>query len=806
MLQASGARGRLAAAAARGLTPFIDRDDELRLLLNRWEQAREGEGQMISVVGEAGIGKSRLVQRFRERILDTPHTWVECAAAALHQNTPFYTLVELLQQGFRWRGEQTIEERIAGLEARLKLAGVKLDEVVPIIASLLNLPIADRYPPLQMSPDQQRKRLLATIAAWALGTARIQPLVIVFEDLHWIDPSTLEAIQVLAEQNAMASLLVICTSRPEFRPPWSPRAHHAQLTLNRLSARNAREMVSSLTADATLAADTVEAVVERSGGAPLFVEELTRAVLASDDSKLALREIPATLRDSLMARLDRLGEAREVAQVAAVIGPEFSWGLLSAVAATAEEKLAAALKKLAEAGLLLEQGIPPEANYRFRHALIQDAAYQSLLRSKRQSYHRRTAEVLEERFPETIEAQPQLLAHHYSEANLAQQAIAYWQMAGQKAVQRSANAEAVSHFSKGLDLLNGLPDTPERFQQELVLQLALGTPLIATKGFAWPEVGKVFGRARELCQQAGEAPELFPVLWGLWVFYTARAEHEVARELAQQCLRLAERTQDPISLLEAHHALGVTLTGLAEFATGLEHLDQVIGGYDPAEHGSLAFLYGQDPKVVCLSQAAWTLWIHGYPDQALGRNAEAVTLARKLVHPSSLAAALNFGGVVHQLCRDEGAVRECADASIALSTEQEFALWKPWGMMLRGWATTERGGLDEGIAQISEGVTAYRATGAEVMVPYFLGLLAEAYGKTGRTADGLSVLAEAQTVIDRGRERWWEAELYRLKGELTLVQPAGQGSAAQTHKQAKAEEYFLQALNVASHLKAKSLE
>ncbi|MGH7878770.1 MAG: ATP-binding protein, partial [Candidatus Binataceae bacterium] len=490
-----------------------------------------------------------------------------------------------------------------------------------------------------------------------------------------------------------------------------------------------------------------------------------------------MREIPATLRDSLMARLDRLGEAREVAQVAAVIGPEFSWGLLSAVAATAEEKLAAALKKLAEAGLLLEQGIPPEANYRFRHALIQDAAYQSLLRSKRQSYHRRTAEVLEERFPETIEAQPQLLAHHYSEANLAQQAIAYWQMAGQKAVQRSANAEAVSHFSKGLDLLNDLPDTPERFQQELVLQLALGTPLIATKGFAWPEVGKVFGRARELCQQAGEAPELFPVLWGLWVFYTARAEHEVARELAQQCLRLAERTQDPISLLEAHHALGVTLTGLAEFATGLEHLDQVIGGYDPAEHGSLAFLYGQDPKVVCLSQAAWTLWIHGYPDQALGRNAEAVTLARKLVHPSSLAAALNFGGVVHQLCRDEGAVRECADASIALSTEQEFALWKPWGMMLRGWATTERGGLDEGIAQISEGVTAYRATGAEVMVPYFLGLLAEAYGKTGRTADGLSVLAEAQTVIDRGRERWWEAELYRLKGELTLVQPAGQGSA-----------------------------
>lgn len=802
VIQPSGLRGRLAAAATRGLTPFIGREDELRLLLNRWDQAREGEGQVMLVVGEAGIGKSRLVRRFREQITDTPHTWVESAAASLHQNSPFYMIEDMLQQGFRWRGEQGADERIAGLQAALNLANVNLDEGVPLIAPLMNLPIPAGYSPLQMPPDQQRKRLLATIAAWALGTAKIQPLVIVVEDLHWADPSTLEAIQLLAEQNAAASLLLICTARPEFHVPWPLRAHHAQVTLNRLAARGSREMIAQLAAGAVLPVSTVEAVVERSGGIPLFVEELTRTVIESGGLEPALREIPATLRDLLMARLDRLGEAREIAQIAAVIGHEFSWGLLSATAAIEDEKLASSLKILADAELLLEQGVPPEANYSFRHALIQDAAYQSLLRNKRQTLHQRIAQALEERFPDTAEARPQLLAHHYSEANLGHLAIPHWRNAGQKAVQRSANAEAVSHFSKGLELLAAMPETPERIQQELALQLAMGTPLIATKGFASPEVGKVYARARELCQQAGEVPQLFPVLWGMWLFYTARAEHGVARELAEQCLRLAEAAQDSILLLEAHHALGVTLTGLAEFASGLEHLVKVIDSYEPARHESMAFLYGQDPKVVCLSQEAWTQWICGYPDRALKRNNEAITLARKLSHPYSLAAALNFGGIVFQLCGDGGAVRACAERAISLSTEKEFASWKPWALMLQGWSTTQSGQVDEGIAQIRDGVNAYRATGAEVMVPYFLGLLAEAYGNAGQAAEGLGILAEAQAIVDRGRECWWETELYRLKGELTLMNAEGDI----TRPEREAEEYFKQAMTIATRQNAKSLE
>jgi len=802
VIQPSGARGRLAAAAGRGLTPFVGREDELRFILNRWDQVREGEGQVILLVGEAGIGKSRLVQYFHEQIADARHTWVDCAAASLHQNTPFYAVEDMLQQGIRWRGEQNLDERIGGLEASLELAALNLSEAVPLLAPLMNLPVPAKYPPLQMPPEQMRKRLLATIAAWALGIARTQPLVIAIEDLHWADPSTLETIQLLAEQGATAPLFLICTARPEFREPWPLRAHHAHLSLNRLNVRNARKMAARLAEHTKLPADTLEAVVERSGGVPLFVEELVKTVVESGDSRPALLDIPTTLRDSLMARLDRLPEAREVAQVASVIGNEFSWKLLHAIATLGDDKLDAALKKLADAQLLLEQGVPPDAIYKFRHALIQDAAYQSLLHSRRRDYHHRIAQVLEQQLPEAIETQPQLLAHHYTEAVLLGQAIPHWQVAGKRAVERSANAEAVSHFSKALELLMTLPESPERFQQELALQLALGTPLIATTGFASPQVSKVYGRARELCQQAGDAPHLYPVLWGLWVIHTARAEHGVARELAEQCLRLAETTKDPFMLLEAHHALGVTLTAFADFVPALKHLDHVIVHHDPASPGATAF--GQDPKVVCLSQAAWALWIHGYPEQARKRNEEAIALAKRLSHPSSLAAALNFGSIVHQLRQDAQSAEELADAAVKLSTEQEFAYWKPWGLVMRGWAMTQRGQFRDGIARTLEGVAAFRATGAEVMVPYFLGLLADGHGKAGQTIEGLRVVAEAQAVVDRNRECWWEAELYRLKGELTLMQPREQSSASENQK--KAEEYFHQATNIANRQGAKSLE
>ena len=800
VVQPSGARGRLGAAAERDLTPFVGREDELRLLMGRWERVRDGEGQAALILGEAGMGKSRLLQRFREQISVTPHTWIECGATSLHQKTPFFAIGEMFQQGFRWQREQSEEDRLARLEASLELAGLKLGEAVPIIAALMNLRVPDKYPPLSMAPDQQRRRLLATISAWARGTARAQPLVIAIEDLHWADPSTLEAIQLLAEQCATAPLLLMCTARPEFRAPWPMRAHHATIALNRMSARDLRKMVEKLSASESMTSDTVDALIDRSGGVPLFVEELTKTVIETGNAKMASHEIPATLSDLLMARLDRLVEAREVAQIASVIGSQFSWELLSAVAPVDEGALAAALKKLADSELLLERGVPPEATYSFRHALIEDAAYQSLLRSKRQQHHRRIAEVLEQRFPETVDNQPQLLAHHYAEAGSTELAIPYLETAGKNAAQRSANVEAIGHLTSALELLKTQPETPERFQRELGLQLALGTPLIATKGFASPEAGTVYARARELCQMAGEVPQLFPVLWGLWVFYTAKAEHVTARRLADQCLSIAESAGDPAMILEGHHALGVTLTALAESAPAMEHLEHVIAHYDPARDSSMAF--GQDPKIVCLSQAAWTLWIQGYPEKALQRNDEAVMLARKLSHPYSLAASLNFGAMVYQLCQDTDATQQEAMAAIALSRDQEFAYWMPWGLILQGWALTQRGFAEEGIAQIHEGVAGFRATGAEVMVPYFLGLLGDASRRAGKIPEGLSAVVDALAVIGRTGECWWEAELYRLKGELTL-NPVHRS----THEQQKdAAELFRRALDTASRQAAKSLE
>jgi class 3 adenylate cyclase len=533
VIQPSGVRGRLeAATAAGGLTSFVGREEELRSLISRWECVLEGEGQLAVIIGEAGIGKSRLVQRFHEQIASTAHTWIEAGAGAFFQNTPFYPVTEMLRELLAWRANGS-DEQIPRLESALVLAGLKPPEGIPLIAPLLNLPLPAMYPPLSLSPEQQRRRLLVTLVEWVLGAARVQPLVIATKDLHWADRSTLELIQLLVEQGTTAQLLLLYTARPEFRAAWPLRAHHAQITLNRLSSRNVRTMVAQVAASKAMSDETIATVVERTGGVPLFVEELTRVVLESGNAKLTGYEIPMTLHDSLMARLDRLGPAKEIIQIGAVIGDEFSYELLHAVHPIAEEDLQSALRSATDAELVYVRGIVPEAAYQFKHALIQDAAYGALLRSRRKELHSRIAEVLVRQFPESVTSAPELVAHHYTEASLFTQAIPYWQQAGQRAAEHSAYEEAIAHLTKGLELLNVLPDTPERAQQELMLQVALGVPLQATKGYAAREVQILYAHARELCQQVGETPQLFPVVLGLWVFFLVRAEYQTARELGE---------------------------------------------------------------------------------------------------------------------------------------------------------------------------------------------------------------------------------------------------------------------------------
>jgi predicted ATPase len=468
-------------------------------------------------------------------------------------------------------------------------------------------------------------------------------------------------------------------------------------------------------------------------------------------------------------------------------------------------RLHQALAKLVEAEVLYQRGQPPQAHYLFKHALIQDAAYQSLLKSTRQQYHQQIAHVLEAQFADITETQPELLAHHYTEAGRIGQAIPYWQQAGQRAVERSAYVEAIAHLTKGLELLKTVPDTPARVQHELRLQIALGMPLITTKGYGAPEVENVYTRARELCGHVGDSSELFGTLLGLCRVYTTRAELQTGVELAERCFRLAQRAQSHDLLLEAHYALALTSFCIGHLARAHEHAERGIALYTP-QHRSHAFLYGQDPGVTFRAYAARALWPLGYPTQAFNRTHEAMSLAYEVAHPFSLALGLIWMAELYQFRREGHTTQERAEAAIAFSTEQGFPLWAAWGTILRGWALAEQGRVAEGVAQIRHGLATFATTGAEIYRPYYLALLAEVYGKGGQTEEGVSAVAEALALVDKTGECWYEAELYRLKGELTLQSSVSNPHPPILHPQAEAEVCFLKAIDIARHQSAKSLE
>jgi predicted ATPase len=818
VLGESGAQSRLDVSVTHGLTPLVGREADIALLLERWAKAKDRQGQVVVLSGEAGIGKSRLVHELQAHAEREGTARITLRCSPYHQQSALYPVIEHLQQVLQFRRDDTPTAKLAKLEHVLRGYGLPLPEVVPLLAALLSLPAPEHYPPLQLSPQRQKQLTQAALIAWLLAEAERQPVLAVWEDLHWADPSTLEWLGLFLDQVPTARLLTLLTCRPEFHPPWPLRSHLTQLTLRRLARRHVEVMVESVAGGKTLPPEVVQQVVIMTDGVPLFVEELTKTVVEAggvhDQPAQRSLAIPATLHDSLMARLDRLGAVKEMAQLGAVLGREFTYELLQAVWPAGETTLQQGLATLVEAELLYQRGLPPQARYLFKHALIQDAAYQALLRSTRQQYHQQIAQVLEERFAETTETQPELLAHHYTEAGFIAQAIPYWQRAGQKAIERSANVEAVGHLSRGLELLKILPDTPEHVRQELSLQIALGAPLIATRGYAAPEVEHTYARARELCRQVGDTPQLFPVLRGLWVFYEVRAEHQAARELGEQLLTLAQSLQDTALFVEAHRALGNTLFWLGEEVSARVHLEQSMALYDPQQHSVLAFLYGSDPGVICLGYRAFALWCLGYPDQALQRIHEALTLAQRLAHPHSLAFALTWAAILHWLRREGQATKEQAEAAIALATEQGFPFWVAQGTMMRGWALADQGRGKEGIAQLHEGVTAYRATGAEVFLTGWLALLAEAYGKVEQTEEGLRVVDEALTLVEKKGEQVYEAELYRLKGMLALL-PKGQGLQFTVKKspesgvgspESEAEECFWQAIEVARRQQAKSLE
>jgi TOMM system kinase/cyclase fusion protein len=811
VLYESMARSRLEAAGSTSLTPLVGREQEVGLLRERWAQVMDGRGQVVLLSGEAGIGKSRLVQVLTEQVASEPQAWLTpCQCSPYHQNSALYPMIELLERvGLRFDRDEAPQQKLRKLEGFVVQYGLPLAETVPLFAALLSISLGADYAPLTVSPEQQKQKTLQAFLTIFLRIAAQQPVLFVMEDLHWVDPTTLEFLSLLVDQGPTARILALWTFRPDFRPPWTGRSHVTQVMLPRLPRRQAVEMAARVAHRKTLPAEVMEQVVAKTDGVPLFIEELTKMVLESGllqerteryelSGPLPPLAIPVTLHDSLMARLDRLAAVKGLAQLGATLGREFSYELLQAVSPWDEGTLHRGLQQLVAAEFLYQQGLPPQATYAFKHALIQEAAYQSLLKRTRQQYHQRIAQVLETQFPETTETQPELVAHHFTEASLTEQAVHYWHHAGQRASERSAHVEAIAHLRQGLALLETLPETPQRLQREVDMHIALGASLIATKGFAAPEVGETYTFARQLCEHLDHPHQLFPILRGLCSYYLTRAEYQAARALGEQLLTLAQQVQDAAMLMAAHRWMGQTWLWLGAPAAALTHFAQGMALYDPQQHHASAFISRQVANVVCHSHAALALWSLGYPDQGLRQIGEAVTLAQQSAHPFSLGFALSGAAVFHQYRREVRAVQERAEATIVLATEQGFQVWMAFGSMLYGWALAQQGQAQEGIEQITQGLLALRATGTEGGRPYFLALLADAHGIRGEPEAGLTALAEALALVDTTGERWYESELYRLKGVLLLQQSSDH--------QAEAETCFAQAMTIAQSQQAKSWE
>ena len=796
LVRASGGGRR---SGSLQLTPLVGRDEEIALLTRRWERARQGDGQLVLIVGEPGLGKSRLLEEFHVRLRDTPHTWSEWSCSQLLQNTPLHPIAEWGRQRFGG-ADVPAEQRLAELES--SLAQVKLDPVenVPLLAPLLDIPLSQERVSA-LAPEELRRRQLAALTAWVMAGGRVQPIVLAFEDLHWADPTTLDLLRGIAERGARAPLFIVATTRPEFRPPWGMRSHHGTISLSPLDRAQVRHMVAELSARHALPRDMVEDVAARTGGVPLFVEEVTRLLLERGEQG-GIQAIPPTLQQSLMARLDRLGPAREVAQLASVIGRGFSYGLLRALAGMEDAPLQAGLERLAEADILLVEGLPPESDYRFKHSLIQDAAYEHLLKSRRQVLHRRVAEVLRDNLAAT---EPELLAHHFGRAGLIEAAIEWWAKAGQRSLERSALGEAAAQLARALEQIAALPATPALRREQIRLQVALITPLLHVKGFAAPEPKAAAERARLLIEQAealGEPPEdpllLFSVLYGFWVANIVAFNGDAVRELAAQFLALAEKQSATVPLMIGHRLMGMSLLATGDIAESGAHLDRAIALYDRSEHRPLATRFGQDLGVSTLSYRSFASWFLGYPEAALATADLALKDAREIGQAATLMYTLNFIPLTHIYCGDYAAAKAQADEVVALADEKGSLFWKAFGMMNQGWLFALTTQASDAVQLINSGITTWRSTGATLWAPLRMSHLARAYAELDQFDDAWRCVGEAMTAVETTKERWCEAEIHREAGEIALMSPEPDA--------AKAQAYFARALAVARAQQAKSWE
>jgi predicted ATPase len=799
LIRASGGGRR---AGQRHLTPLIGRDEEIAMLMRRWERVRQGDGQLTLIVGEPGIGKSRLIEEFHTRLRETPHTWVEWTCSQLLQNTPLHPIADWGRQRFGG-ADIPAEQRLADLENTLALVKLDAAENALLLAPMLDIPLPSDCA-LGLPPEELRRRQLAALTAWALASARIQPVVLACEDLHWADPTTLDVVRNIAERGAMAPLFVLLTARPEFRPLWGTRSHHGMISLAPLDRNQVQQMVAELAARHALSKEVVEGMTERTGGVPLFVEEITRLLLERGEQG-GIQAIPPTLQQSLMARLDRLGPAREVAQIGSVIGRDFSYSLLRALADMEEAPLQSALERLADADVLLMQGLPPEAEYRFKHALIQDAAYENLLKSRRQVLHRRVAEILRDQFAGRAAAEPELLAHHFTQAAMPEAAIEWWGKAGQRSLERSALVEAAEQFKRALDQIAALPPNTALRREQIKLQVALINALHHVKGYAAPESKAAVEQARLLIERAealGEPPEdpllLFSVLYGVWAASWVAFDGDVCRDLAAYFLALAEKQGAIGPRMIGHRLMGLCLAVIGDFVESREHFDQAIALYDAAKHRTFATRFGTDARVSVLSSRSWTLWALGYPEKALADWDQALKDAREIGQAATLMHALAITSWTHICCGDYEAANAQADEVIALAEQKGTAFWKALGMLDQGSVLALTGRASHAVQVITTGLSALQATGAATFVPRHLSSLAGAFADLDQFDDARRCISEAIAAVEKTKDKFFQSEVNRIAGKIALKSPEADA--------AKAEEYFERALAVARRQQAKSWE
>ena len=813
VLRASSVASRFEALHPMGLTALVGRKEELELLQRCWFKATGNEGQVVLLSGEAGIGKSRLTTAFLESLADEGHVRLRYFCSPQHTDSALYPIVGQMERAAGLTRVDPPQTKLDKLDSVLKQTSTSAQDAA-LFAEMLSLPNDGRYPTLELTPQQRRQRTLEALVLQGEALARSCPVLMVFEDAHWADPTSLELFGRVVDWVRTRSVLLIVTFRPDFEPGWAGK-HVTPLSLTRLAPREVGVIIDHIVGNNPLPANIRQDIIERTDGIPLFVEEMTKAVLEAESEGEGQRAaalvpsrasaVPATLHASLMARLDQLGPAKELAQVGAAIGREFSHFLLTAVVRKPEMELQTALDRLIGAGLLLQQGGAPSATYLFKHALVRDAAYSTLLREPRRSLHARIAETLESQFADICENQPELLARHCTEAGLIEKAAALWGKAGLRSAQRSALVEASEQLRRALDQIATLTATPALRREEIKLQVALITPFLHVRGYAAPETRAAVERARLLIEQAealGEPPEdpllLFSVLYGFWVANLVAFNGDVMRQLAAQFLALADKQTATGALMMGHRLMGLSLLHTGDLVNGGAHLNRAITLYDPAEHRPLATRFGQDIGAATLSWKSLACWLLGYPQTALADAEQALKVAREMGHSATLMYVLNFSAWTNIFCGNYAVANALVDEFSALKDKTGSLFWGAWGMMQRGFLMALTGKAPDAVQTITSGLTAMRATGTTMWMPLWLSYLTRANAEIGQFDDVRRGIGEAIVAVEAAKERWCEAEVNRIAGEIALLSPKPD--------LAKAEAYFERALAVAREQEAKSWE